>query len=107
MAIRGPGLVAEVDRVDRISLRVVDTLTAAISRYHSLGGATGIRRRVREGRCDEKRAGDTNARRCRKGEFRDQERPQDLFWGFNAPLPPEAKKLFENLTTKWCILKKI
>jgi len=53
VAIRGPGLVAEVDRVDRISLRVVDTLTAAISRYHSLGGATGIRRRGRQGRCDE------------------------------------------------------
>jgi len=30
-----------------------------------------------------------------------------LVRGVNAPLPPEAKEILENLTTKWCILKYI
>ena len=30
-----------------------------------------------------------------------------LVRGINAPLPTAAKKFFENLTTKWCILKYI
>jgi len=30
-----------------------------------------------------------------------------LVRGVNAPLPLEAKKIFENLLTKWCILKYI
>jgi len=41
------------------------------------------------------------------GEGREQERPQDFGYGVNAPLPPEVKKKFENLSTKWCILKYI
>jgi len=30
-----------------------------------------------------------------------------LVRGVNAPLPPEAKFFFENLTTKWCYLEYI
>jgi len=30
-----------------------------------------------------------------------------LVMGINAPLPPEAKFFFENLTTKWFVLKYI
>jgi len=36
-----------------------------------------------------------------------QERQQDFVQRVNAPLPPEAKKILKNLTTKWCILKYI